>query len=194
MTLRPLPKTVTPVPDELLCGWLIRLENANYCEVDELLAHIGIAVRHPATLDFEVDMATVEKIAIAARLDPETVKSLIFPPMSEAEALLKAHSRFNLVPIVPAVASRCGTGGGRGHSIVSCAALGFFRSSPFQIASSRPKSCFGARAAGQGISNSRLHPTVPPDSGAPCGQSPLPWPSRMSVGIQHSHYNTPDQA
>ena len=98
MTLRPLPKTVTPVPDELLCGWLIRLENANYCEVDELLAHIGIAVRHPATLDFEVDMATVEKIAIAARLDPETVKSLIFPPMSEAEALLTAQFPFQSCP------------------------------------------------------------------------------------------------
>jgi len=57
------------------------LATINYCEVDELLAHIGIAVRRPTTLNFEVDMATVKKIAIAARLDPETVGSLIFPPM-----------------------------------------------------------------------------------------------------------------
>lgn len=98
MTLRPLPKTVAPVPDELLSGWLIRLATTNYCEVDELLAHIGLAVRHPATLDFEVDLATFEKIAIAARLDPETVGSLIFPPMSQAEALLTAQFPFQSCP------------------------------------------------------------------------------------------------
>ena len=91
MTLRPLPKTVAPAPDELLSGWLIRLATTNYCEVDELPAHIGIAVRHPTTLDFEVDMATVKKIAIAARLDPETAGSLIFPPMAQAEAMLTAR-------------------------------------------------------------------------------------------------------
>lgn len=45
-----------------LAGW-IRLATINYQEVDELLAHIGISVRHPATFDFEVDMATLEKIA-----------------------------------------------------------------------------------------------------------------------------------
>lgn len=94
MTLRPLPKTVAPVPDELLSGWLIRLATINYCEVDELLAHIGISVRHPATFDFEVHMATLEKIAIAARLDPKTVGSLVFPPMSQAEALLTAQFPF----------------------------------------------------------------------------------------------------
>lgn len=98
MTLRPLPKTVAPVPDELLSGWLIRLATINYCEVDELLAHIGVAVRHPASLDFEVGMATVKKIAIAARLDPETVGSLIFPPMSQAEALLTAQFPFQSCP------------------------------------------------------------------------------------------------
>ena len=98
MTLRPLPKTVAPVPDELLSGRLIRLATINYCEVDELLAHIGIAVRHPATLDFEVDMATVKRKAIAARLDPETVGSLIFPPMSQAEALLTAQFPFQSCP------------------------------------------------------------------------------------------------
>ncbi len=98
MTLRPLPKTVAPVPDELLSGWLIRLATINYCEVEELLAHIGIAVRHPATFDFEVDMATLEKIAIAARLDPKTVGSLVFPPMSQAEALLTAQFPFQSCP------------------------------------------------------------------------------------------------
>jgi len=87
VTLRPLPKTVEPVPDELLSGWLIRLATINYCEVAELLAHIGIAVRHPATFGFEVDRPTLEKIAIAARLDPKTVGSLVFPQMSQAEAL-----------------------------------------------------------------------------------------------------------
>ena len=98
MTLRPLPKTVVPVPDELLSGWLIRLATINYCEVDELLAHIGISVRHPAAFDFEVDMATLEKIAIAARLDPKTVGSLVFPPMSQAEALLTAQFPFQSCP------------------------------------------------------------------------------------------------
>lgn len=98
MTHSPLPKTVAPVPDELLSGWLIRLATINYCEVDELLAHIGIAVRHPATFDFEVDRLILEKIAIAARLDPKTVGSLVFPPMSQAEALLTAQFPFQSCP------------------------------------------------------------------------------------------------
>ncbi len=98
MTLRPLPKTVAPVPDELLSGWLIRLATINYCEVDGLQAYIGIAVRHPASLDFEVGAIAAERIATAARLNPESVRSLIFAPMSQNDALLTAQFPFQSCP------------------------------------------------------------------------------------------------
>lgn len=83
-----------------------------------------------------------------------------------------------------------------GHKLTGLTVVGnrHSRSSPFNMASSRPKSCSAALAVGQGISNSRLRPTVPPTSGVPCGQSPLPWHSRLSVEIRHSHCSTPDQA
>lgn len=56
MTQRPLPKTVTPLADELLSGWLTRLAVTNHCEVDELLAHIGVDTRQVAMLDFDVEV------------------------------------------------------------------------------------------------------------------------------------------
>jgi hypothetical protein len=60
---RPLPKTVTPLADELLSGWLTRLAVTNHCEVDELLAHIEVDTGQVAMLDFEVEVAatTAEK-------------------------------------------------------------------------------------------------------------------------------------
>jgi hypothetical protein len=56
VTQRPLPKTVTPLADELLSGWLTRLAVTNHCEVDELLAHIGVDTRQVAMLDFDVEV------------------------------------------------------------------------------------------------------------------------------------------
>ena len=41
------------------------------------------------------------------------------------------------------------------------------------------------RLAAEGGRTSAMAPFV---SGAPCGPSPLPWQSRMSAGILHSHY------
>lgn len=81
MRQRPLPKTVTPLADELLSGWLTRLAVTNHCEVDELLEHIGVDRRQAAMLDFdvEVDANTAEKISIAARVAAETVQSLTRP-------------------------------------------------------------------------------------------------------------------
>ena len=88
MTPRPLPKTVAPLPDELLSGWLSRLAAANYCDDAELLAHIEIDTTHGASLDFNVDAAAAEKISDAARTNPDIVRSLTFPTMTPAEALL----------------------------------------------------------------------------------------------------------
>jgi len=91
---RPLPKTVAPLPDELLSGWLSRLAAANYCNDAELLAHIEIDTRHGAALDFDVEAAAVEKIANAARVDPDVVRSLTFPAMTPREASLTAQMPF----------------------------------------------------------------------------------------------------
>ena len=60
--MKPLPKTVAPLPDELLSGWLSRLAAANYCDDAELLAHIEVNITHGTALDFSSDAATAEKI------------------------------------------------------------------------------------------------------------------------------------
>lgn len=91
MKPRPLPKTVAPLPDELLSGWLSRLAAANYCDDAELLAHIKIDTAHGTVLDFSVDAATAERIANAARGDPDIVRSLTFPAMTPREASLTAQ-------------------------------------------------------------------------------------------------------
>lgn len=100
MTQRPLPKTVTPLADELLSGWLTRLAVTNHCEVDELLAHIGVDTRQVAMLDFdvEVDATTAEKISIAARVAAETVQSLAFGTMTQTEAMMTARVAFQSCP------------------------------------------------------------------------------------------------
>lgn len=90
----PLPKTVAPLPDELLSGWLSRLAAANYCDDTELLAHIKIDTAHGTALDFSVDAATAERIANAARVDPDVVRSLTFPAMTPREASLTAQMPF----------------------------------------------------------------------------------------------------
>lgn len=98
MTPRPLPKTVAPLPDELLSGWLSRLAAANYCDHAELLAHIEIDTTHGTALDFSIDAAAAEKIASTARVDPDVVRSLTFPAMTPREALLTAQIPFQHCP------------------------------------------------------------------------------------------------
>jgi len=91
---RPLPKTVAPLPDELLSGWLSRLAAANYCDDAELLAHIEIDTTHGSSLDFNIDAAAVDKISGAARTDPNIVRSLAFSKMTLSETLLTARVPF----------------------------------------------------------------------------------------------------
>ena len=94
MKPRPLPKTVAPLPDELLSGWLSRLAAANYCDDAELLAHIEIDTTHGTSLDFNIDAAAAYKISDAARTDPDVVQSLTFPIMTPLETLLTARVPF----------------------------------------------------------------------------------------------------
>ena len=82
MKPHPLPKTVAPLPDELLSGWLSRLAAANYCDDAELLAHLRIDTAHGTALDFNVDAAAAAKIANAARVNPDVVRSLTFPALT----------------------------------------------------------------------------------------------------------------
>jgi hypothetical protein len=92
--VKPLPKTVAPLPDELLSGWLSRLAAANYCNDAELLAHIEIDTTHGTALDFSIDAAAAEKIASAARVAPDVLRSLTFPAMTQREASLTAQMPF----------------------------------------------------------------------------------------------------
>ncbi len=94
MTCIPLPISVTPVPDELLSGWLSRLAASNHCEVADLLAHIGIDAKYAAALDFDLDMLAADRISVAARFDPAFVSSMTFAAMPEAEMRLTAQVPF----------------------------------------------------------------------------------------------------
>lgn len=70
------------------------LAAATYCDDAELLAHIKIDAAHGTALDFNVDAAAAEKIANAARVDPDVVRSLTFPEMTPREASLTAQMPF----------------------------------------------------------------------------------------------------
>ena len=98
MKHRPLPITVTPVPEELLSGWLSRLAASNHCEVGDLLVHIGIDAKYAAALDFDLDMLVADRISVAARFDPAFVSSMTFVAIPEAEMWLTAQVPFQACP------------------------------------------------------------------------------------------------
>jgi hypothetical protein len=98
MKRRPLPMSVTPVPDELLSGWLSRLAASNHCEVADLLVHIGIDARYAAALDHGIDMQDADRISAAARIEPAFVQSMTFAAMPEAEMRFIAQVPFQACP------------------------------------------------------------------------------------------------
>ena len=98
MTCRPLPISVTPVPDELLSGWLSRLAALNHCKVADLLAHIGIDAKYAAALDRDIDRLAAHRISVAARIYPAFVLSMTFAAMPEAEMRLTAQVPFQACP------------------------------------------------------------------------------------------------
>lgn len=98
MKHRPLPITVTPVPDELLSGWLSRLAASNHCKVVDLLVHIGIDAKYSAALDHGIDMLDADRISVAARIDPALVLSMTFAAMPEPELRLTAQLPFQACP------------------------------------------------------------------------------------------------
>ncbi|MCZ0964268.1 TniQ family protein [Paracoccus benzoatiresistens] len=93
-----LPKTVAPLPDELLAGWLSRLAASDHCEVPDLLAHLQIEARHVATMDLEVEARAAERIFMAGRIDPACVQSMTFAAMPEATMRLTAQVPFQACP------------------------------------------------------------------------------------------------
>ena len=79
-----------------MSGWLSRRVAANDCDDAELPAHIQIDFTHGAALD--VDAAAAEKIANAARVNPDVVRSLTFPAMTPRETSLTAQIPFQHCP------------------------------------------------------------------------------------------------
>lgn len=99
MTLRPLPKIVVPVADELLSGWLARLANFNHCDLVDLLAHVGIDGRYVDVLDFGLEESAAVRIADVARTDFERVQSLTITAVTPLEAELTAQFPFQKCPV-----------------------------------------------------------------------------------------------
>ena len=77
---------------------LARLAASNYCEISELLAHVGLDSRYADTLDFELNAEAAGRIAAAARVSPALVQSLIFPALPPTEAQLTAQVPFQRCP------------------------------------------------------------------------------------------------
>ncbi len=99
MTLRPLPKIVVPVADELLSGWLARLASFNHCDLVDLLAHVGIDSRYVDVLDFELEESAAVIIAAVARADFELVQSLTISAATPLEAEMTAQFPFQKCPV-----------------------------------------------------------------------------------------------
>jgi hypothetical protein len=99
LTLRPLPKIVAPVADELLSGWLARLANFNHCDLVDLLAHVGIDGRYVDVLDFGLEESAAVRIADVARTDFERVQSLTISAVTPLEAELTAQFPFQKCPV-----------------------------------------------------------------------------------------------
>ena len=99
MTLRPLPKIVVPVADELLSGWLARLASFNHCDLVDLLAHVGIDERYVDVLDFGLEESAAVRIAAVARTDFERVHSLKISAVTRLEAELTAQFPFQKCPV-----------------------------------------------------------------------------------------------
>jgi hypothetical protein len=99
LTLRPLPKIVFPVADELLSGWLARLASFNHCDLVDLLAHVGIDGRYVDVLDFGLEESAAERIAAVARADFELVQSLTISAVTPLEAEMTAQFPFQKCPV-----------------------------------------------------------------------------------------------
>jgi TniQ len=99
LTLRPLPKIVVPVADELLSGWLARLASVNHCDLVDLLAHVGIDGRYVDVLDFELEDSAAVRIAAVARADFELVQSLTISAATPLEAEMTAQFPFQKCPV-----------------------------------------------------------------------------------------------
>jgi TniQ len=99
LTLRPLPKIVVPVADELLSGWLARLANFNRCDLVDLLAHVGIDGRYADVLDFGLEESAAVRIADVTRTDFELVQSLTISAVTPLEAELTAQFPFQKCPV-----------------------------------------------------------------------------------------------
>jgi hypothetical protein len=71
---------------------------SNYCEVADLLVHIGIDARYAAALDHGIDMQDADRISAAARIEPAFVQSMTFAAMPEAEMRFIAQVPFQACP------------------------------------------------------------------------------------------------
>ena len=68
-----------PMPDELLSSWVGRLASANYCDVRELLQHVGIPDVSNSALDQDLPNAWVEALALAGRIQTNHIRKMALP-------------------------------------------------------------------------------------------------------------------
>jgi len=74
--LRPFPKTIPPLPDELLSSWVGRLASANYCDVRELLQHVGIPDVSNSALDQDLPIVWAKTLALVGRIQTKHIREM----------------------------------------------------------------------------------------------------------------------
>lgn len=74
--LVPLPKSIKPVPDELLSSWLSRLAIANHSDVAEVLEYLNLPVVDQRLLDGMLSDHLVHTLSAAAQLSPSLIRGL----------------------------------------------------------------------------------------------------------------------
>lgn len=62
--------------DEVLSSWVGRLASANYCEVRELLQHVGIPDVSNLVLDQDLPNAWIEALALAGHIQTNHIRKM----------------------------------------------------------------------------------------------------------------------
>lgn len=126
MTIRPLPRRLPPLQDELLSSWVTRLAAANYCSVPELLGYLGFSDEQPPDTSHELQGTDINRFGALARLSSSDVRGMLLVRRAELPVEIVSCSDFQHCPTctqkVPGISLRhwryawsmacnsCGTG------------------------------------------------------------------------------------
>lgn len=101
---QPLPRSLAPLPDEILPGYLMRLAHRAGTTVDEIAHRTGLRgprVRNPMLLGYlhTLDETRLQALAEATRLTPAEARSLLLGPLAARYGPLDPHYTRRATPM-----------------------------------------------------------------------------------------------